>query len=82
MDYKKIISGLSDKEKADLAAKLTQAAMNTFSFDALDYANEEKMRLSITYAHMIFAENMRILESGEEPGRIPTMAEIRDCGRT
>lgn len=74
MSMSKILSGLSDKEKVELAAKLTQAAMSAMNYSqSMATATQQELtELAADRAYMVFGKLMEKISSGEEPQKFPS----------
>lgn len=74
MTISKILSGLSDKEKVDLAAKLTQAAMSAMNYSqSMATATQQELTdLAADRAYMVFGKLMEKISTGEEPQKFPS----------
>lgn len=73
MNCSKMLAALSDKEKIDLAAKLTQAAMS-----AMNYAPEPDAKtqqtlteLAADRSYIVFGKLLEMITSGHEPQKFP-----------
>ena len=70
-------SALSEYEKMDIAAKLTNTVISHAPKIDDKAAPEIGLRLSINRICSVYAEILKILESGVDPGFIPDDEQIR-----
>lgn len=74
MNIGKCLADLSDKEKIDLAARLTTAAMSSLSL-TLDRNRYETRRdladSSADRTYQVFGKLLRMIDSGQEPQKFP-----------
>lgn len=73
MSYKDAIASLSDKERIDLAARLTEAALSASGLNLCNDAKTSQRRSSRIAERtlMMFGYFLEHLSSGREPGRFP-----------
>ncbi len=73
MNVTEMVSSLSDAEKIDLAAKLTQAAMSHIDFGPLpeEWTNQTAVRESADRAFTVFGYILNHIAEGHQPMRFP-----------
>ena len=73
MSYQEMLSTLSDKEKVELAAKLTQAAMSSLSYkhEGPTSTQQDLTELAAERAYMVFGRLLEKISSGREPQKFP-----------
>ena len=73
MNVTEMVSSLSDAEKIDLAAKLTQAAMGHIDFGPRpkEWTHQDAVRASADRAYMVFGHILTHIAEGHQPMRFP-----------
>jgi len=68
-----MLSSLTEAEKIDLAAKLTQAAMSHSGFGPLPgkWSHQDAARASADRAYMVFGHILTHIVEGHQPMRFP-----------
>ena len=74
MNIGKCLTDLSDKEKIDLAARLTKAAMSALEYRVEQSAlqtQQEITELAANRAYMVFGKLLNMIDAGQEPQKFP-----------
>lgn len=81
MDCQKLLAGLTDRDKLDLAARLTQAALSSQQFERSCHFDHEENRDVVDLTYSVFCEMLKMLDAAPSPEKILPLQETQKESR-